>query len=364
MPRVNHVSRMRNAAFAAAICYDARGIFRSGDIMVLNQTLRIAAVCCVIAAGHGQAQTRATPADATKYPSRVVRLQVGYAAGGAVDVSARVIAQKLTESFGQSFIVENRPGADGIVASDYVAKAVPDGHVLAYISAGHTMNPSLHPKSLLYHPVRDFAPVSMIATGTQTLVVNPALPVKSLKELVALAKARPGQINFASSGAGGPMHLSGELLKLHAGIDIVHVPYKGGGPALNDVIGGQIEMTFIGAPASMPHIKSGRLRILAVSSAKRVAALPEVPTVAESGYPGFDVGALYAVLAPASTPTAIVNRLNSELAKIVAQRDIRERLHGFGLETVGGTPEQLGAFMTVDVEKWIKLVQKVGLQTN
>ena len=313
------------------------------------------------------AQTRATPADAAKYPSRpsrLVRLQVGYTAGGAVDVSARLIAQRLTEAMGQSFIVENRPGADGIVASDYVAKAAPDGHTLAYISAGHTMNPALHPKSLPYHPVRDFAPASMIATGAQTLVVNPAMPVRSVKELVALAKAKPGQINFASSGAGGPMHLSGELLKIMSGIDIVHVPYKGGGPALNDVIGGQIEMTFIGAPASMPHIRSGRLRVIAVSSAKRVGALPEVPTVAESGYPGFDVGALYAVLAPAGTPAAITGKLSTELAKIVAIREVRERLQGLGLEMVGGTPEQLTAFMTADVDKWMKLVQKIGLKTD
>ena len=320
--------------------------------------------CAALVTISALAQTRATPADAAKYPSRLVRLQVGYAAGGAVDVSARLIAQRLSEAFGQSFIVENRPGADGIVASDYVAKAAPDGHTLAYISAGHTMNPSLHPKSLPYHPVRDFAPVSMVATGAQTLVVNPTLPVKSVKELVALAKSRPGQINFASSGAGGPMHLSSELLKIMAGIDIVHVPYKGGGPALNDVIGGQIEMTFIGAPASMPHIKSGRLRILAVSTAKRVAALPDVPTVAEAGYPGFEVGALYAVLAPAGTPAAIVGRLTTELARIVAARDIRERLNGLGLETVGGTPEQLTAFMTADVDKWMKLVQKIGLKTD
>jgi tripartite-type tricarboxylate transporter receptor subunit TctC len=244
-----------------------------------------------------------------------------------VDVSARLIAQRLTEAFGQSFIVENRAGADGIVASDYAAKAAPDEHTLGYVSAGHTMNPALHPKSLPYHPLNDFAPVSMVATGPQTLVVNPTLPARSVKELVALARARPGQINFASSGTGGPMHLCGELLKLSAGIDIVHVPYKGGGPALNDVIGGQIEMTFIGAPASMPHIRSGRLRVLAVSTVKRVTALPEAPTVAESGYPGFDVGALYAVLAPAATPAAIVNRLSGELARIVGQRDIRDRPH-------------------------------------
>ncbi len=325
------------------------------------------AVCCVLAAGATTAQQpapRAAAVDTVKYPSRLVRLQVGYSPGGAVDVSARLIAQRLTEAFGQSFIVENRPGADGIVASDFVAKAAPDGHTLAYISAGHTMNPALHPKSMPYHPLNDFEPVSMIATGAQTLVVNPSLPARNVKELVELARARPGQINFASSGAGGPMHLSGELLKIAAGIDIIHVPYKGGGPALNDVIGGQVEMTFIGAPASMPHIRSGRLRILAVSTMKRVAALPDVPTVAESGYPGFDVGALYAVLAPAGTPAPIVTRLSNELAKIVAVRDIRERLTGLGLETAGSTPEHLTEFMRTDIAKWGKLVQKIGLKTN
>ena len=325
---------------------------------------RAIAACCTLAANGAVAQTRTAPADAAKYPSRLVRMQVGYTAGGAVDVSARLIAQRLTEALGQSVIVENRPGADGIVASDYVAKSPPDGHTLAYISAGHTMNPALHPKSLPYHPVRDFAPVSMVATGAQTLVVNPALPVRSVKDLVALARARPGQINFASSGAGGPMHLSAELLKVVAGIDIVHVPYKGGGPALNDVIGGQIEMTFIGAPASMPHIRSGRLRILAVSTAKRVAALPDVPTVAESGYPGYEVGALYAMLAPAGTPAAVVGRLSNELARIVGLREVRERLQGLGLETLGSTPEYLTEFMTADVAKWSKLVQSIGLKTD
>jgi tripartite-type tricarboxylate transporter receptor subunit TctC len=316
------------------------------------------------AAAAAQQPAPRAAADTSKYPSKLVRLQVGYAAGGAVDVSARIIAQRLTEAFGQSFIVENRPGADGIVASDYVAKAAPDGHTLAYISAGHTMNPALHAKSIPYHPLNDFAPVSMLATGTQTLVVNPSLPVRNVKELVALARARPGQINFASSGAGGPMHLCGELLKLSAGIDIVHVPYKGGGPALNDVIGGQIEMTFIGAPASMPHIRSGRLRILAVSTAKRVAALPEVPTVAESGYPGFDVGALYAVLAPAATPAPIVNRLHGELVKIVAHHSVRERLMPLGLDMVGSTPQFLADFMRADLDKWAKLVQRIGLKTD
>ena len=226
------------------------------------------------------------------------------------------------------------------------------------------MNPAMYPKSLPYHPVRDFAPVSMLAAGAQTLVVNPSLPVKTVKELVALAKAKPGSINFASSGYGGPMHLAGELLKSTATINIVHVPYKGGGPAVNDVIAGQVEMTFVGAPASLPHVRSGRLRLIAVSTVKRMTTLPDTPTVAESGYPGFDIPAYYSLLAPAGTPPAIVNRLQSELARIVHQKEIRDRFATFGVEPVGNTPEQLTAFMTADVAKWSKLVQSLGLKTE
>jgi tripartite-type tricarboxylate transporter receptor subunit TctC len=303
-------------------------------------------------------------ADVSKYPSKVVRMTVGYAPGGAVDVSARILAQKMTEVLGQNVVVENRPGADGNLASDLVAKSSPDGHTLAYVSAGHTMNPAMYPKSLPYHPVRDFAPVSMLAAGAQTLVVNPSLPVKTVKELVALARAKPGSINFASSGYGGPMHLAGELLKSTASINIVHVPYKGGGPAVNDVIAGQVEMTFVGAPASLPHVRSGRLRLIAVSTAKRMTTLPDTPTVAESGYPGFDIPAYYSLLAPAGTPPAIVNRLQSELARIVHQKEIRDRFATFGVEPVGNTPEQLTAFMTADVAKWSKLVQSLGLKTE
>lgn len=328
----------------------------------------ILAVCSVLAAGASVAQTqappRAAPADAAKYPSRLVRMTVGFTAGGAVDVSARLIAQRLTEALGQSVIVENRPGADGIVAAEFVAKSPPDGHTLAYVSAGHTMNPAFRRNTMPYHAVRDFAPVSMVATGAQTLVVNPSLPVHSVKELVALARARPGQINFASSGAGGPTHLAGELLKSLAGIDIVHVPYKGGGQVVNDVIAGQVEMTFIGAPVSLPHVRSGRLRLLAVTTAKRLSTLPDVPTVAESGYPGYDVGASYAVLAPAGTPAAIVTRLSTELAKIVGLREVRDRLAVLGIEPVGSTPEQLTAYMQADLAKWIKLVQSIGLKTD
>lgn len=322
------------------------------------------ALCAFASMAQAQMPPRAAAADAAKYPSRIVRMTVGFTAGGAVDISARLVAQRLTEALGQSVIVENRAGADGIVAGDFVAKSPPDGHTLAYVSAGHTMNPALRPNSMPYHAVRDFAPVSMVATGAQTLVVNPSLPVRNVKELVALARARPGQINFASSGAGGPTHLAGELLKSVTGINIVHVPYKGGGQVVNDVIAGQCEMTFIGAPVSLPHVRSGRLRLLAVTTAKRLSNLPDVPTVAESGYPGYDVGASYAVLAPAGTPAAIVNRLSGELAKIVAQRDVRERFSALAIDPVGSTPEELTAYMQVDLAKWIKLVQSLGLKAE
>lgn len=336
--------------------------------MIKNIKCWAAAACCMVIADGAMAQPQGSPrvtsADAAKYPSRLVRMAVGFTAGGAVDVSARIVAQRLTEALGQSVIVENRAGADGILAAEFVAKAPPDGHTLAYVSAGHTMNPALRPNTMPYHPVRDFAPVTMVAAGAQTLVVNPTLPVRSVKELVALARARPGQINFASSGAGGPTHLAGELLKSLAGINLVHVPYKGGGQVVNDVIAGQCEMTFIGAPASLPHVRSGRLRLLAVTTAKRLSLLPDVPTVAESGYPGFDVSASYAVLAPAGTPAPIVARLHSELVKIANLPDIRERFAALGIESVGNTPEQLTAYMQTDLAKWSKLVQSIGLKTE
>jgi tripartite-type tricarboxylate transporter receptor subunit TctC len=310
---------------------------------------------------HAQTPPRDASADASKYPTRLIRMTVGFTAGGAVDVSGRLIAQRLTEALGQSVIIENRPGADGILAGEFVAKSPPDGYTLAYVSSGHTINPPFR-TNMPYHPLKDFAPVSMVAIGAQTLVVNPTLPVHNVKELVALAKKRPGQINYASSGAFGPTHLAGELLKSLAHIDIVHVPYKGGGQVVNDVIAGQCEMTFIGAPASLPHVRSGRLRLLAVTTAKRMSMLPDVPTVAESGYPDYDVVASYSVLAPAGTPAAIVTRLSTELAKIANTRDMREKLAALGIEPLGSTPEQLTATMQAELAKWTRLAQSLGLK--
>lgn len=323
-----------------------------GSRIIAAMPLALACVCTVWSA---------TSSAQDRYPSRVVRLVVGFTPGGAVDISARIVSQRLSEFLGQQVIVDNRPGADGIVAGEFVAKSAPDGYTLAYVSAGHTMNPATKGKSLPYHPLKSFAPVSLVATGAQVLVVNPSLPVRSVKDLVELARKRPGQINFASSGAGGPTHLAAELLKSMAKIDMVHVPYKGGSLALNDVISGQLELTFIGAPAALPHVRSGRLRLLAVTTPKRMSTMPDVPTVAEGGYPGYDVNASYSVLAPAATPAPILTRLNAELVKAVALPDVRDKLLNLGVEPVGSTPEQLGAFLQSELAKWTKLVQSLGL---
>ena len=296
-----------------------------------------------------------------KYPTKMVRLAVGFSPGGAVDVSARIVMQKVSEFLGQQVIVENRPGADGILAGDFVAKSAPDGHILAYVSAGHTMNPATRGKSMPYHPLKSFAPVSLVAIGAQVLVVNPSVPARNVSELVELARKRPGQINFASSGTGGPTHLAAELLKSMAKIDMVHVPYKGGAPALNDVISGQLELTFIGAPAALPHVRSGRLRLLAVTTPKRMSTMPDVPTIAGQGYPGYDVNASYSVLAPAATAPAVVTRLSTEIAKAVKVPDVREKLLNLGVEPVGSTPEELTNFLQSELAKWTKLVNALGL---
>ena len=309
--------------------------------MHLNEwTVVVAALACVCVVNAYAQQSAPARAPGDRYPSRPVRFIVGFARGGAADVPARLVARKLSESIGQSVIVENRPGADGIVAADFVAKSVPDGHTVAYVTAGHAMNSILHAKTLPYHPVNDFTPVLLVASGPLTLVVNRALPVRDFKELIALARSRPGQLNYASAGSGGTMHLAGELLRQVAKIDIVHVPYKGGGPAVTDVLAGQVELTFVGAPASMPFIRSGRLKVLAVSTAKRSAALPDVPTVAELGYPGYEVSTWYGVLAPARLQAAIANQLSSEIEKAVSAPETREKLLALAIEPVGSTPEQ------------------------
>ena len=326
--------------------------------------VHLVALVCACALYAQTAAPAETASDVARYPGKAVRLVIGFTAGGAADVQARIVAQALSESLGQQVLPDNRPGQDAIVGTAYVARSAPDGYTLAYVTAGHAMNSILHAKSLPYHPVRDFAPVSLVASGPLPLVVNPALPVRDLKGLIELARKRPGQLNFASAGSGGTMHLAGELLKSEAKIDMVHVPYKGGGQALTDVMSGQVELAFVGAPAAMPHIRSGRLRVLAVSTRRRAAALPEVPTVAELGFPKFEVDAWYGVLAPRDTPAAIVNRLSTEIAKCVALPRIRESFLLLGIEPVGSTPEQFTVHLQNEIARWTPVIQRTGIRVD
>ena len=304
----------------------------------------------------------ATVASAQSYPNRTIRLVVPFPAAGTTDILARAAAQKLTEAFGQSVVVDNRPGAAGNIGSDLVAKSAPDGYTLLMGTVGtHAINPSLYSK-MPYDHVKDFVPVVLVAGVPNVLVVNPALPVNSVADLIKLAKDKPGQINFASSGSGTSIHLSGELFKTMAGVDITHVPYKGSSPALIDLIGGQVQIMFDNLPSALPQIKAGKLRAIAVTSLKRAPVLPDVPTISESGLPGFEASSWFGVLAPAGTPAPIVARINAEVNKWLQSAEAREKLLSQGAEAAGGTPEHFGALIKKDIELWRKVVQKAGVK--
>src|SRR4030095_5020494 len=265
-------------------------------------------------------------ACAQTYPTKPIRLVVPFPPGGATDILARDVAQKLSDAWGQSFVVDNRPGAGGNIGSELVAKAAPDGYTLEMGTVGtHAINASLYAK-MPYDHVKDFVPVILVAGVPNVLVVNPSVPVNSVAELIAYAKANPGKLNFASSGNGTSIHLSGELFKVMAGVQITHVPYKGSAPALQDLLGGQVQLMFDNLPPSLPQIKAGKLKALAVTSTTRAAALPDVPTMAESGLPGFEASSWFGVLAPAGTPPAIVAKLNAEIGKWLASPEAKEKL--------------------------------------
>jgi tripartite-type tricarboxylate transporter receptor subunit TctC len=302
----------------------------------------------------------ATPARAD-YPERAIRLIVPFPAGGPSDVLARTVAQKLSQALGQPVLPDNRPGAGTNLAADLVAKSPPDGYTLLLMMVGtQAINEAMYPK-LSYSTVRDFAPVTLAASSSLMLVAHPSVPAKSLKELVALAKASPGKFNFASSGAGTPLHLGGELINSGAGIKLVHVPYKGAAPALNDVLGGQVELAIVGTPSGLQYIKAGKLTALAVTSAKRSPNALDVPTVAET-LPGYDVELVYGFVAPAATPRAIVIRLNAEIIKVLQAPDVRERLAGQGFEVLTSTPEQMGAHIRSEIAKWAPIVKETGVK--
>ena len=301
---------------------------------------------------------------AQSYPNRPIRWVVTYPPGGPTDVVARAIGAKLTEAWGQQIVIDNRAGAGGVIGTDIAAKAVPDGYTLLFgTSAGLTINPALSSK-LPYDAVRDFAPVSLLVLNPQILVLNPSVQANTVKELVALAKARPGQLNYASVGQGSPNHMGMELLKALTGIDVVHVPYKGTGPAITDLIGGQVQLMFNSMPSVLPLVASGKLKALAVGSAQRSPAVPDIPTVAEAGVPGFENVTWYGMFAPAKTPRDIIVKLNKQVVQILAAPEMSQRLASQGAEPRSSTPEELTRFMQVESERWKKVIKVAGMKVE
>ncbi len=304
------------------------------------------------------------PADAQDYPSRPIRMIVPFAAGGILDIVARAVGERLSTTLGQQIVVDNRGGAGGAIGTEIAARAARDGYTLLTGHIGtHAINPSVYPR-LGYDPVRDFAPITLAAVFPLGLFVHPSVPAQSVRELVDLAKAKPGQINFASAGNGGPTHLAGELLKALARIDIVHVPYKGNAAALNDLVAGRAHLFFSNLVTALPHSRAGRLRALAVSTAKRSQLAPELPTVAESGVPGYDLTNWVGMFAPAATPRPIVTRLNREMGSILSAADLKQRFGAQGVDLVSTTPEEFGAFIRSEIAKWRKVVKEAGVQAG
>ena len=294
------------------------------------------------------------------YPDRPVRLVVPFPPGGPTDIVARPLAQNLSKNLGQQVIVDNRGGAGGNIGADAVVKSAADGYTLLMGTVGtHAINASLY-KKLTFDPVKDFAPVSLVAQAAVVLVVHPSVPAKTLNQFIALAKFKPGQITFGSAGAGSPGHLTGELFKDMAAVDLVHVPYQGSAPAISDLLGGQIQAMFDPIQATLSHVKAGKLRIVGVSSPKRSSALPDVPTIAEGGVPGFETTAWWAVFAPAGTPKEIITKLNTEIVKIMRSQDMKERLRQLDIEPIGSTPDYLAAFMKTEMVKWSRAVKISG----
>ena len=321
--------------------------------------IRLAPLICILISGGAGAQS--TVQD---YPNRPVRWIVPFAPSGPTDLMSRAVAEKLTQRLGQQFVVDNRSGAGGNIGAEVVAKSAPDGYTLMIGHVGtHAVNVTLYPR-IGFDPVRDFTPITLIATLPLALVVHPAVPAKDVKELIAYARTRPGQLNFASAGNGGPTHLTGELLKTSAAIDIVHVPYKGNAAALLDLTAGRVQMMFSNMLTAMPHVRAGKLRAIGISSARRSPQAPELPTVAESGVPGFSSVPWYGALGPAGLPRAIVSKLNGEIARALAQPDMQERFVAQGVDLQSSTPEQFAALIQSEVVKWRKVVRDAGAKVD
>lgn len=322
--------------------------------------IRLPRFICAVFSASSLCFASALPAQ--PYPSKPVRLVVPYAPGGGTDVFARLLSQKLSEILRYQVVVENRSGANGIIGSEIVATAPPDGYTLLITTNALTVNPSLYQK-IPYDTVKDLAPITIGATTFNLLAVHRSLPVRTIRELIALAKAKPGQLSFASGGAGQPSHLAGELFKLMAGVNIVHIPYKGTGASIADLLSGEVPLTFSSIPSLQSYVKAGRLRALGVSGAKRVSILPDVPPIAET-LTGFDVSLWYGILAPAGTPTGIVNKLRSEIVKALASPEVKARLSDLAYEAGGDTPEEFGAMIKRDLAKWARVIKEADIRVQ
>ncbi len=314
----------------------------------------LAALSAALAAGAAAAQA---------YPSKPVRLITPFPPGGVADIWSRAYAQELTRTWGQPVVVDNRPGAGTTIGADIVAKAPADGHTIFLTNLGHSISAALYAK-LPYDVQKDFAPITLLGDVTSILAASPALPASTTKELIALARAKPGQLNFASAGNGTASHLFGEYLKLQARIDLVHVPYKGTAPALADLIGGRVNLIFEPMPSVLPHVRAGKLKALGVTTAKRSQAAPEIPPIAEAGLPGFDVTIWYGVLAPARTPQPIVTRLHGELVRITRSPEMKERFTSQGAEPVASTPQEFAATIGKDMKRWSQVITEAKISVN
>ena len=302
------------------------------------------------------------PASAQTYPAKAVRVVVPYSAGGGIDFMARLVSLRLQENLGQPFVVDNRPGAGGVVGSEVVATARPDGYTLLAVPISHAANTSL--RKLSFDPVTGFAPIVYLASAPNVVLVHPSLPVRTIGEFTRLARRHPGELSYASSGNGSSTHLAAELLKMLAKVELLHVPYKGGGPALTDLIAGQVSMYIGSLPASLPHVRSGRLRGLAVTSAERVKALPDTPTVIEAGVRGYEYVGWYGLLAPAGTPTAVIERLNAAVNAILRQSAVADKLAATGAQPTGGTPAQFADHIKREIEKWALVVKHARMRKD
>jgi tripartite-type tricarboxylate transporter receptor subunit TctC len=324
--------------------------------MNIESRLRAAAVIAILACCTA-------PATAQTFPNKPLRMVVPFPAGGGIDTVARILSPKLSENLGQTVVIDNRSGAGGTVGTEAVAKAAPDGYTLLATFASHAQNASLYSK-LGYDTVRDFAPITLIATVPNILVVNPALPVKTVKDLIALAKRRPGEILYASVGNGTPAHLSAELFNSMAGVKMTHVAYKGAAPSIIALISGETQLTFTTVLVALPHVKSGRLRALGVASLRRSAVMPGVPTIDESGLRGYESNAWYGLLAPAKTPQPVIDQLHRETVKVLQLPEIRDSFRNQGAEPVGNTPDQFAAIIRAEIDKWRTVVEATGAKAD